>query len=120
MPDELSLHILANADAAKAGDALHHIHLDMRMGGVQRDLPTTALSRLDRVFAKQAMKFLIGLRGCRQRRDVRSQPPQHCVPEGPKRGRVRRNPHPVAQRRSARNLRMGLPFNFDAAEPASP
>ena len=105
MPDELPLHLVADAHAAKTGDALRHVHMNVGMRRIRLCLPNGCKlvpRRRNAVFPEITVKFFFGKildRLCRitMRKKSQQRAPGLFHP-----GRVCLDHHSACHRRGAR------------------
>ena len=98
------------AHATKAGDALRHVHMDVRMRSDQAHAPNEAIpaaAGVDAVLRQVPMKFFLRKLCTPLRRIIFSEQPQQRSPHVFNPGRMGLDRHAVCQRRVARRRRNG-------------
>ena len=117
LPDKLALEFIANADATKTGDALRHVHMDVRMRRIRRDAPDECPVRgRDTVLSQIPVKLFLGKLADGFAGIICSQQSQQSPPSFFNTRRMSQNRHAGCQRRVARR-RITVPArNVDRAQ----
>jgi len=119
VPDELSLHLLADAHAAVALDALGHVHVQVRVGGVDlRRVGGAAALALQAVALEEPVQRLLRRPLDRARGVAPREQPKRAAPRVLDLRALRGDDHAFHERRGAGGHRARLALDVNQAHPA--